>query len=93
MLAVKCFAKECHSITILLQLDNCTVVAYINLGGTVSPRLHSLAKESWLWCLERDINLVAQHLPGVESTIAEEESRVMNDRSDWMLNPVIVQKI
>ena len=30
--------------------------------------------------------LVAEHLPGVLNTIADEESHVMKDQSDWMLN-------
>ena len=36
---------------------------------------------------------VAEHLPGVLNTIADQESRVMRDRSDWMLNPRIFNKI
>ena len=32
-------------------------------------------------------------LPGVLNTIADQESRVMWDRSDWMLNPRIFKKI
>ena len=61
-------------------------------GGTVSPRLNSIVRELWLWCMNRDITLVAEHLPGVLNTIADEESRVMKDRSDWMLNPRIFYK-
>ena len=47
----------------------------------------------WFWCMNRDITLVAEHLPGVLNTIADQESRVMRDRSDWMLNPRIFSKI
>ena len=43
--------------------------------------------------MNRDITLVAEHLPGVLNTIADQESRVMRDRSDWMLNPRIFSKI
>lgn len=39
------------------------------------------------------MTLVAQHLPGKENVTADEESRVMKDRSDWMLNPGIFKKI
>ena len=38
------------------MIDNTSAVAYINyLGGTVSPDLVSLAKDLWMWCLERNI--------------------------------------
>ena len=43
--------------------------------------------------MNRDITLVAEHLPGVLNTIADQESQVMRDRSDWMLNPRIFSKI
>ena len=94
MLAVKCFAKNQRGLTILLWLDNQTSVAYINrLGGTVSAELNRLAKNLWLWCLERDIRLEAKHLPGVQNVIADEESRHMKDRSDWKLNPKVFDQI
>ena len=92
--AVRCFVRDKKSITVLLRLDNTTAVAYVNkLGGTVSPRLNSIVRELWLWCMNRDITLVAEHLPGLENTIADKESRVMRDRSDWMLNPQIFLQI
>ena len=92
--AVKCFVRDRKSITVLLRMDNTTAVAYVNkLGGTVSPRLNTIVRELWLWCMNRDITLVAEHLPGVLNTIVDQESRIMRDRSDWMLNPRIFSKI
>ena len=43
--------------------------------------------------IKRGIFLTAQHLPGEENIRADTESRVMRDRSDWMLNPSIFQQI
>ena len=37
------------------------------------------------WCLARNITLRAYHLPGALNEKADEESRIMKDRSDWML--------
>ena len=63
-LALKTFVKSQQGISVLLQLDNSTAVAYINnLGETVSPTLTALAKSMWLWALERDIMIVAQVYP------------------------------
>ena len=93
-LAMKAFLKERRGISVLLQLDNSTAVAYINnLGGTVSSALTSLAKALWLWALERDILITAQHIPGVSNTVADLESRSERDRSDWMLAHEVFQKI
>ena len=46
-------------------------MAYINnLGGTVSKDLVDLAKSLWMWCLELNIHITAQHLRGVQNMIA-----------------------
>ena len=75
------------------KMDSMSAFTYINkLGGTTSPHLNHLAKQLWLWCMERNILLRAQHLPGVRNTIAD-ESRVMKDRFNCKLCPVIFHKI
>ena len=93
-LAARTFLKHNRRISVLLRMDNTTAVAYINnLGGTVSKELVDLAKNLWMWCLERNINITAQHLPGIQNHIADAESRTMVDRSDWKLNPILFRKI
>ena len=93
-LALKTFAKIATGVSILLRLDNSTAVAYINnLGGTVSKKLIILTTDLWVWCLERNIQIVAQHLPGSLNDIADEESRTLRDRSDWMLHPRVFNSI
>ena len=59
----------------------------------MSRELLNQAKDLWMWCLERNIHITAQHLPGVMNHIADAESRTMRDRLDWKLNPVIFRKI
>jgi len=93
-LATKTFMKGQQDKHVLLYLDSTTAVAYItHLGGTVSAQATSLAKDLWIWCLEKNITLTAQHLPGRENSVANSESRVMKDRSDWRLNPAVFRKI
>lgn len=93
-LAVRSFLKNKSNLSVLILMDNTTAVAYLNhMGGTVAPLATEIAKELWMWCLQEDITLRAQHLPGKENIIADEESRVRRDRSDWRLNPKIFQRI
>lgn len=93
-LAVKSFAKTKTNIRIHLRMDNTTALTYINkFGGTVSPELNRLTKVLWTWCMERQITVQASHLAGTLNVIADEESRVMKDRSDWMLNPAVFREI
>ena len=43
--------------------------------------------------MNRDITLVAKHLPGVLNTIADKKPQVMRDQSDCMLNPRVFHNI
>ena len=93
-LALKTFAKNETRLSVLLKIDNTTAVAYINnQGGTVSKNLVSLTREPWMWCLERNIHIQAQHLPGRLNQLADQESREMKDRSDWKLDRETFLKI
>ena len=80
--------------SVLLKIDNTMAVAYINnQGGTVSKELVSLTRDLWMWCLERNIHIQAQHLPGIMNDVADRELRSMKDRSDWKLNRSIFLEI
>ena len=92
--ALKTFVKNRTGVSVLLKVDNTTAVAYINnQGGTVSRDLVSLTRDLWMWCLERNIHIQAQHLPGVLNRTADAESRSMKDRSDWKLDEQIFTDI
>ena len=90
--AIKAFAKNCRQISILLLTDNISVVAHVNkMGGTKSTLLTSQVKDLWAWCLQREITVTAQHLPGLENVTADYLSRHLSDRTDWMLDPSVFQ--
>ena len=64
-----------------------------NHGRTVSKELVSLTRDLWMWCLERNIHIQAQYLPGILNHSADMESRSMKDRSDWKLDRQTFVKI
>ena len=87
-LAIQTFAKRKENVLIHLKMDSTSALTYINkMGGTVSPDLNRLTKELWSWCLTKNVTLRASNLPGIFKEKADEESRIMKDRSDWMLCP------
>ena len=51
-------------------------------------QLCQLAINVWNWFLERNIMLLADHLPGKLNQIADIESRTVRDRCDWMLKSI-----
>ena len=61
-LNILCADKE--NITVKLQMDNTTAIAYVNnMGGVKSEELNVLARGIWEFCVERNIWLLAIHLP------------------------------
>ncbi len=93
-LAVQTFTKNLEKVSVLMRIDNTTAVAYVNhKGGTASQALVDLTKNLWMWCLERNIVLIAQHLPGVLNQIADSESRKTWDQTDWKLEVSVFGKI
>ena len=93
-LALKTFVKDKSHLNVLVQTYSMSAKAYVNhLGGTHSHQLNSLAVQMWKWCLDHHIFLTAEHLSGRENQIADEESRVVRDRCDWMIHPNLFSQI
>ena len=91
-LAIQAFLKNQSNLAVKLRLDNTTAVTYVNnQGGTRSPSLTLLTLELWNWCLQRNILITAEHLPGVSNVLADRELRTFIDSSDWKLQPEIIQ--
>lgn len=83
---IQSMTRNSRGLSILLYLDNTTTVAYINRGGgTHSKQLCDLARLLFDWCKDRNLSIQAIHLPGVQNTLADEQSRILLDSSDWRL--------
>ena len=84
---VQAFCKDRKVTSVMLKLDNATVVVYVNkMGGTKSLLLTQLVKDLWHWCPQRHIHLRAQHLPGRLNFTVDFLSHHLRDRSNWILN-------
>lgn len=84
----KTFANDQKGL-IFLGMDNISAVTYIHKkGGTHSTQFFNLG-----WCLQRQLAIQAEHLPGSLSLVADSESRTMKDWCNWMINPKIFQQI
>ena len=93
-LVIKAFGKDWRDTAVLLRMDNITAVSYVNhKGGTTSPKLCKLAIRMWTSCTFWNITLTAEYLSGHLNVTADQESRLVRDRCDWMFNPHVFQKI
>ena len=88
------YCEDLHDTHIRLKCDNTTAVACINRMASTKPMLMALTREIWLWALQRNINLSAEFLPGRLNTIADEQSRVVeNLDAEWMVYPSIYKQV
>ena len=86
MFAIKAFSKDKTHIHVHLRVDNKTTMAQINkMGSTRYHRLFQITHGLWTYCLSRGIIITVEYLPGKLNEIADKESRVYLDRSNWML--------
>jgi hypothetical protein len=92
-LALHSLCKENKHVHIQIFMDNTTSVSYINKYGGKTQILDELAREIWLWCLERKITISAVHLPGTTNQEADTLSRSFNDDLEWSLCNKIFSKI
>jgi hypothetical protein len=91
---VKAFTKDLEQIHCHIRLDNSSCVAQINkMGGTRSIPLFEALNRLWTYCLSKRITLTAEHIPGCTNLIADEQSRVFKDSSNWQLNPGVFQEV
>ena len=93
-LALQTFAKDRRGIHVRFKVDNTTTMYYINhMGGTHSPQMMQLTYDMWNWSLEREILLSAEHLPGKQNYVADQESRTQGDSSEWKLKPSVFKQL
>ncbi len=81
---LKCFTSQVSNLSVRLMLDIFTVVHYINKsGGTRSPALSAISADIVDWFENRKLSIEAIHLPGVLNVLADQQSRLRNESSDW----------
>ena len=54
--------------------------------GVFRAYIVNTTQKLWVWCLERNIQLTAQHIPERLNSIADSESQTMIDCSDWKVD-------
>ena len=92
--ALKATVADKHDIHVRIMCDNTTAIAGIRKqGSTRTPEINRIARDLWLWALERNIWLSAVHIPGIENVEADEASRNFKDELEWTLQDVWFRKI
>ena len=81
--------------SIKVMTDNTTALSYVRKqGGTRSEKLSRLAGRLWKYCISHQIALTAQHIPGIQNTLADAASRNFANRTrTWTTLPSTFQRI
>jgi hypothetical protein len=92
--ALQSLYYNCTDVHIEFQSDSVTAVKYINdMGGMASLCLDGLSRTIWQWCLDRNIFISASFIAGKENTTADFYSRNFSNSTEWMLKPVIFNRL
>ncbi|XP_069122383.1 uncharacterized protein [Argopecten irradians] len=86
LLALQTFCRDIQNAHIKLFVDNMTAVTYLNKQGGTKVTCNDITRQIWLWAEQNNNWLTAAHLPGVDNTLADHESRHFNIDIEWMLN-------
>ena len=74
--------------------DNVTAISYVNnMGGMKSQTCNNIASRIWDFCNKNRLWVSAAHTPGTVNIEADKQSRVLDDATEWKLNPALFQKI
>ena len=94
-LALQRFKDQCQTQTLLIAMDNSTVVAYINKqGGIHLVEMCALLWKIMTWCHHYQITLKARHIPGCLNVMADLLSRSNQVQStEWLLHPQVFKQI
>ena len=86
----------CHNLKdthIRMMIDNQTAIAYINNMGGRKTTCNNITRRIWEWCIERNIWLTAAYVTSKDNFVADEQSRIDHNNSEWELNNDIFKNI
>ena len=84
---LKSLCNHIHDAHILVKTDNsATKGAINNMGSSMSCSLHQQIFEIWQWATSKNIWISATHIPGIQNTEADFESRRDETMMEWKLD-------
>ena len=94
LFGLESLARDIRLAHIKIMCDNSTAVACIDkLGTSHSGKCNALTKQIWEWAQENENWLSATHIPGIQNTEADLESRKNEVHTEWKLRENIFSNI
>lgn len=92
LFGLKSLCKDEENVNIKVFSDNSTTISCINKKGSAKKDCNDVTRSIWLWCLERNIKILAVHIPGINNVEADKESRKIR-KSEWKLDRAIFEMV
>ena len=75
--------------------DYFTAISYVNnMGGMKSQTCNNIACRIWVFCTKNQFSVTfSSYIPGTVNIEADKQSRVLEDATEWKLNPALFQNI
>lgn len=90
--ALRTLAPHVRGTTVRWRTDNQVTMYCVAKWKGKSEEMRQGTQQLWELCQTLRVKLIPQYLPGEENTVADELSRRV-ERQDWMLNPLLFQRI
>ncbi|XP_064086174.1 uncharacterized protein LOC135201227 [Macrobrachium nipponense] len=94
-LGLKEFREKVEGHSVVLKLDNITMVAYVNKqGGLVSLQLHSLTVELHHWAIDNSVELSAEYIPGKKNLVSDtlsHQNQIVGMK--WSLHQAVADRL
>ena len=79
---------------VLILSDNTTAVSYVRkMGGMQSELRCRIVQDLWNLCVSNEGWIQCSYLPGIHNYEADSASRILNERTEWMLHPSLFRQI
>ena len=63
------------------------------MGGVKSETCNSIACRIWNFCTESKLWVSTAHIPGKNNIEADQQSRILQDATEWKLHPEYFKKL
>ena len=88
------YCKNKNFLHVRVMCDNVTAIAYNNnIGYKKSETCNNIAYRTWNFSTENKLRVSAAHIPGKNNIEADQQSRILQDATEWKLHPELFQKI
>ena len=90
---LKSLCQDLADTHVLIRIDNTTAVQYINNQGGRKQACNQIARDIWLWCINKNIWLTAAYIPGARNVEADAQSRSLHNNMEWSLDGEVFRQI